>query len=77
MSTLNFPFTSDLSSNNTPTRILLPAGEAGLQQDSLAMCDSILAVRKQYLEQGPYGIISLSTLQRIQIGIQIAIGVYP
>jgi mRNA interferase MazF len=71
------PFTSDLSSGNTPTRILLTAGEGGLQQDSLAVCDSILAVRKQYLEQGPYGSISSSTLQRIQTGIQIAIGVYP
>jgi mRNA interferase MazF len=71
------PFTSDLSSSNTPTRILLPAGEGGLQQDSLAVCDSILAVRKQYLEQGPYGSISPDALQRIQAGIQIAIGVYP
>lgn len=71
------PFTSDLSSGETPTRILVLAGEGGLQADSLATCDNILAVRKSYLEQGPYGRLSLRSLRRIQQGIQIAIGIYP
>lgn len=71
------PFTSDTSSGETPTRILVPAGEGGLDADSLATCDNILAVRQIYLEQGPYGSISKQSLQRIQQGIQIAIGIYP
>ena len=71
------PFTSDLSNGETPTRILVKAGEGGLEADSLATCDLILAVRKTYLDQGPYGRVSSASLQRIQQGIQIAIGIYP
>ncbi|ASC70261.1 MazF-PemK family toxin [Halomicronema hongdechloris C2206] len=71
------PFTSNISSGETPTRILVPAGAGGLDTNSMAICDNILAVRKRYLEQGPYGQISQSLLRRIQQGIQIAIGVYP
>jgi mRNA interferase MazF len=71
------PFTSDLSGGETPTRILVKAGEGGLQADSLAICDNILAVSKSYLEQGPYGRVSSRSLQHIQQGIQLAIGIYP
>ncbi|MEA5450108.1 type II toxin-antitoxin system PemK/MazF family toxin [Leptolyngbya sp. CCNP1308] len=71
------PFTSDTRSGETPTRILLIAGEGGLETDSLATCDHVLAVRKTYLEQGPYGSIDPRSLQRIQQGIQLAIGIYP
>lgn len=70
-------FTSAIDGGATPTRILLPAGEGGLDTDSLATCDNILAVRKAYLDQGPYGSISPRSLQRVQQGIQIAIGIYP
>lgn len=71
------PFTSDLTSGETSTRVLLPAGEGGLLQDSFAVCDNVLAVRKLSLEQGPYGSISPGSLRRIQEGIQVAIGIYP
>ena len=72
-SVLVVPFTSDLTSGETPTRILVKAGEGGLLIDSLALCDNISAIRKSYLEQGAYGVISSKSLQRIQQGIQIAI----
>lgn len=75
-SVLVVPCTSDLTSAATPTRILLKAGEGGLLTDSLALCDNISALRKIYLEQGPYGAISPESLQRIQQGIQIAIAVF-
>ncbi len=70
------PFTSDLSGGETPTRILIPSGEGGLEADSLAICDNILAVQKSYLERGPYGQISAESQERIQQGILIAIGVF-
>jgi len=70
------PFTSDLTGGETPTRILVSAGEGGLEASSLATCDNILAVRKTYLKHGPYGEISPESLQRIQRGIQVAIGVF-
>jgi mRNA interferase MazF len=75
-SVLVVPFTSDLTSGETPTRILLKAGEGGLTSDSLALCDNISAVRKIYLERGPYGTISSNSLSRILQGIQTAIGIY-
>ena len=70
------PFTSDLISGETPTRILIPTGEGGLESASLALCDNISAVRKLYLERGPYGFIAPRSLARIQRAIQIAIGIY-
>lgn len=75
-SVLVVPLTSDLTSGETPTRILIKAGEGGLSKDSLVLCDNISAVRKTYLEQGPYGSISLESLQRVQQGIQIAIAIF-
>ncbi len=70
------PFTSDLSGGETPTRILIPAGVGGLESDSLAVCEQILAVLKTYLEQGPYGEISADFLARIQRAVQVSIGIY-
>jgi mRNA interferase MazF len=75
-SVLVVPFTSDLTSGKTPTRILIKAGEGGLLTDSLALCDNISAIRKIYLEQGSYGAISPESLQRIQQGIKVAIAVF-
>ncbi len=75
-SVLVVPFTSDLTSGETPTRILIKAGKCGLSTDSLALCDNISAIRKIYLEQGSYGAISPESLQRIQQGIKIAIAIF-
>jgi len=73
---LIIPFTSDLTSGETPTRVLIRCGEGGLESDSLALCDNISAVRKIYLERGPYGAVAPESLARIQQAIQVAIGVF-
>ena len=70
------PFTSDIANGETPTRILIPAGEGGLKSDSLALGENISAVRKLYLDRGPYGAITPQSLAKIQRAIQIAIGIY-
>ena len=70
------PFTSDLTNGETPTRIIISKGEGGLKSDSLALCENISAVRKLYLDRGPYGSITPQSLARIQQAIQIAIGIY-
>jgi mRNA interferase MazF len=75
-SVLVVPLTSDLTSGETPTRILIEAGEGGLLTDSLALCDNISAICQVHLEQGPYGAISPQSLQRIQQGIKIAIAIF-
>lgn len=71
------PFTSDaLASSGNPCRVLIQAGEGGLEGNSVAMGDLITTVEKRYLERGPYGSVSAESLQKIQQGIQIAIGLY-
>ncbi|MGK7900627.1 MAG: type II toxin-antitoxin system PemK/MazF family toxin [Hormoscilla sp.] len=66
------PFTSDITGGENPTRILIAAGEGGLETDSLAVCENVSALRKIYLERGPYGKISRQDLEKIQRGIQMA-----
>ncbi len=71
------PFSSDIvASAGNPCRILLPAGEGGLECDSVAVCDLITTVGKGYLECGSYGRIDETFLQKVQQGVQIAIGVH-
>ena len=69
------PFSSDVSQVANPSRILIKQ-EGGLNLDSVAMCDVLTCIKKQYLEPKPYGEISLETFERIVQGIQIAIGIY-
>lgn len=71
------PFSSDAAAlSGNPCRVLIPAGEGGLERDSVGMGDLITTVEKRYLECGPYGSVSAESLRRIQRGIQIAIGLY-
>lgn len=71
------PFSSDIAASaGNPCRILLPAGEGGLERDSAALCDLITTIEKRYLERGPYGHIEPASLHQVQQGVQIAIGIY-
>ncbi|MEG4270523.1 MULTISPECIES: type II toxin-antitoxin system PemK/MazF family toxin [unclassified Microcoleus] len=70
------PFTSNLAGLENPTRVLIPAGEGGLQADSLAVCENVSALRQTFLEQGPYGQLSADVLARIQRAVQVSIGIY-
>ena len=70
------PFTSNLAGVENPTRVLIPAGEGGLQANSLAVCENVSALRQTFLEQGPYGKISAVSLARIQRAVQVSIGIY-
>jgi len=70
------PFTSNLAGVENPTRVLIPAGEGGLQADSLAVCENVFALRQTFLEQGPYAHISADVLARIHRAIQVSIGIY-
>jgi len=71
------PFSSNTEgSAENPSRVLIPAGEGGLELDSVALCDVITNIEKRYLERDPYGAISPELLEQIQQGIQVAIGIY-
>ena len=43
------PFTSNLKLRNLPTGVLVPVGEGGLRQDSVALCHQIRALDKSGL----------------------------
>lgn len=43
------PFTTNLRMQDLPTCVLVPAGEGGLRQDSVAICHQIRALDKQGL----------------------------
>lgn len=71
------PFSSHVQSAiSNPSRLIVLAGNGGLEVDSVALCDLITNTEKKYLERGPYGRISDRTLVQIQQGIQVAIGIY-
>ena len=70
------PFSSDISQATNPSRTLIKQGEGGLNVDSVAMCDVLTCIKKQYLEPEPYGEVSVETFEHIIQAIQIAIGVY-
>ena len=70
------PFSSDISQAANPSQTLIKQGEGGLNADSVAMCDVLTCIKKQYLELKPYGEISLESSERILQSIQIAIGIY-
>ena len=73
---LVIPFSSDVSQTANPSRTLIEGGEGGLNLDSVAMCDVLTCIKKQYLEPEPYGEISVENFARILAAIQIAIGIY-
>ncbi|MEP6517886.1 type II toxin-antitoxin system PemK/MazF family toxin [Microcoleus vaginatus] len=70
------PFTTNLAGVEHPTRVLIPAGEGGLQAESLAVCENVSALRQTFLEQGSYGQVSTDVLARIQRAMQVSIGIY-
>ncbi|MEG4218118.1 type II toxin-antitoxin system PemK/MazF family toxin [Microcoleus sp. Pol14C6] len=70
------PFTSNIAGVENPTRVLIPAGEGGLQADSLAVSENLSALRETFLEQDPYGQLSGDVLARIQRAVQVSIGIY-
>ena len=70
------PFTSNLAGVENPTRVLIPAGQGGLQADYLAVGENVSALQQTFLEQGPYGQISADVLATIQRAVQVSIGIY-
>lgn len=70
------PFSSDISQAANPSRKLIKKREGGLNLDSVAMCDVLTCIKKQYLEPEPYGEISRETFEHILQAIQIGIGIY-
>jgi mRNA interferase MazF len=71
--TIVVPLTTKLRRLSIPTTLFLPAGEAGLPQDSVALCHQV-QVRGKARLISKVGEISPARLSEIQEGVRNALG---
>ena len=58
-----------------PTRVPLRTGSGGLRNDSVAFCEEITTIDKEFLDRGPLGPrLSRQTLQAVVRAVRRAIG---
>jgi len=63
------PVTSNLRRAKIPGKIILPAGEGGLTQDSVVLCYQVVALDRQRLIQ-KLGNISADYLSKLKVALQ-------
>jgi mRNA interferase MazF len=68
------PLTTNLRRAKIPGTIKIPAGEAGLTQESIALCYQIVVIDMQRLQK-KLGILSAEYLQELKIAIQYTLDV--
>jgi mRNA interferase MazF len=68
------PFTTNLKMQNLPTCVLVPAGEGGLRQDSVAICHQLRALDKQGLVQH-WGSLPTGRIAEIERAVLRTLGV--
>jgi mRNA-degrading endonuclease toxin of MazEF toxin-antitoxin module len=61
-SVLAVPITTNL--RPAPTHVLLPAGQAGLSNDSMARCENVSYIHKSRLRRGPFSAVNSAALMR-------------
>ena len=57
-----------------PTRVPLPAGAGGLRHASIAFCEEITMIDRDFLARGPVGVLAPSLVDRVVRGVRRAIG---
>lgn len=67
------PFTKQLKRAKLPSSVLVPKGEGGLAEDSVALCHQIRVLDKSGL-QGYVGTVSSQTLNLIEAKIRFTLG---
>ncbi len=55
-------------------RVPIQAKDGGLHADSWAKCDQVTTLEKSFLQSSPLGVLSPSTLRRIEEQVRIALG---
>lgn len=68
------PLTTNLRRAQIPGTMIIPAGEGGLNQDSVALCYQIVVIDRQRL-QGQLGTLSPNYLQQLADAIQYTLDV--
>jgi len=67
------PFTKNLAMGKLPTCVLIPKGEGGLRQDSIAICHQIRALDKAGLVEY-WGTLPKHRIQEIEKTVKITLG---
>jgi mRNA interferase MazF len=70
------PLTSNLRMQKLPTCVLIPQGEGGLRQDSVAICHQIRALDKQGLVEN-WGRVSQERLLAVERVVLRTLGIQP
>lgn len=68
--TIIVPFTTRIRQKLLPSHVLVPVGEGGLTQDSVALCEQIRVVDQVRL-LAPMGFLSLSRMQQVSDALRI------
>ncbi len=62
------------SGGSGPTRVLLPAGEGGIEHDSVIYCEEVTCLYEDFLVRGPLGEpVHPRILRRVVEGVRITI----
>ena len=56
-----------------PTKVEIPAGDGGLDKDSTAMLNQLRTVDKKRLQK-KLGVLSSFTMQRVDVALQVSLG---
>lgn len=64
--------TSKRQLRNRGSAVLIPTGESGLRQDSVALCHQITTIDRSKLEDFA-GTLSTSALRRVEEGLMLAL----
>ncbi len=57
-----------------PTRVAIPAGVSGIKRDSVAFCEEITTIQREFLARGPLGQLSRELVSRVVLGVRRALG---
>jgi mRNA interferase MazF len=55
-------------------RVLIPAGDGGLNYDSWAKCDQVMTLEKSFIRYPTTGTLSPATLNKIEEQVKISLG---
>jgi mRNA-degrading endonuclease toxin of MazEF toxin-antitoxin module len=57
-----------------PTRVMVSARSTGLRHDSIAFCDEVTTIDRDFLFRGPVGTLSKSLVHAVVRGVRRALG---
>ena len=57
-----------------PTRVTLSRGSSGLRHDSLAFCEEVTTIDRDFLQRGPIGVLSAELMSAVIRGVRRAMG---